>query len=346
MDASPRSSMIRSKELGDQTPVVFRNRKGLRLYGILHTPHGRQPGDLAVVLLSPGVKMRVGPQRLYLPMTKRFLSLGLSVLRLDFHGLGDSDGALPEEQLRDVYNHIEVGRFVEDTIDALNWLQQTHGCRRFLLSGLCGGAITGLLAGQRDARVAGLIGLGITPVLASRAADASKYVTVGQLEAFQKMYIRRLLAPQAWFRLLTFQTDNRLIGRMIAHWTRKLLRRAPPPPAATPPPEGDNSNPLFPPAFFRMLSTRRPMLLVFGGADRLHWEYEEKFASRYKAQLAEMPPLVDVHVVDQANHTLSFREWQDEMLEVSTRWLNTHFVGDLAVQPRAASVQVPAVSHS
>ena len=115
MDASPRSSMIRSKELGDQTPVVFRNRKGLRLYGILHTPHGRQPGDLAVVLLSPGVKMRVGPQRLYLPMTKRFLSLGLSVLRLDFHGLGDSDGTLPEEQLRDVYNHIEVGRFVEDT---------------------------------------------------------------------------------------------------------------------------------------------------------------------------------------------------------------------------------------
>ena len=53
-----------------------------------------------------------------------------------------------------------------------------------------------------------------------------------------------------------------------------------------------------------------------------------------------------IYVVDQANHTRSFREWQDEMLEVSTRWLNTHFVGDLAVQPRAASVQVPAVSHS
>ncbi len=273
MDAMPRSPMIRSKELGDQTPVVFRNRKGLRLFGILHTPPGRQPGDLTVVLLSPGVKMRVGPQRLYLPMTKQFLSVGLSVLRLDFHGLGDSDGTLPEEQLRDVYNHIEVGRFVEDTIDALNWMQQTHGCRRFLLSGLCGGAITALLAGQRDARVVGLIGLGITPVLASRAADASRYVTIGQLEAFQKMYLKRLLAPQAWFRLLTFQTDNRLIKRMIAHWTRKLLGMAPPQPPATPPPEGDNSNPLFPPALFRMLSTRRPMLFVFGGADRLHWEY-------------------------------------------------------------------------
>jgi len=334
-----------TKEMGDQTPVVFRNRKGLRLFAILHTPPGRRPGDFAVILLSPGVKMRVGPQRLYLPLTKTLLALGLSVLRVDFHGLGDSDGVLPEEQLRDVYNHIEVGRFVDDTIDAMNWMQQTHGCRRFLLSGLCGGAITGLLAGQRDPRVAGLIGLGITPVLASKAADASRYMTVGQLEAFQKMYLRRLLKPDAWLRLLTFRTDNRLIGRMVMHWTRTLLGSKPEPPAA-PPPEGDNANPLFAPAFFRMLSTRRPMLLVFGGGDRLHWEYEEKFVSRHRERLASMPPLVEVHVVDQANHVLSLREWQDEMLDVSTRWLKTHFVGDLAEQPHAASVPVPAISHS
>lgn len=344
MDSPQRDPLMKSNYMGDQTPVVFRNRKGLRLFGILHTPPGRPPGDLAVLLLSPGVKMRVGPQRLYLPMTERLLSMGLSVLRVDFHGLGDSEGTLPEEQLRDVYNHIEVGRFVDDTIDAMNWMQQTHGCRRFLLSGLCGGAITGLLAGQRDARVAGLIGLGITPVLASRAAEASRYMTIGQLEASQKMYVKRLLNPKAWFRLLTLQTDNRLIRRMLAHWTRKLLGLKPP--AAAPAAEADNANPLFPPAFFRMLATRRPMLLVFGGADRLHWEYEEKFVSRHQERLAAMPPLVAVHVVEQANHVLSLREWQDEMLDVSTRWLKTHFVKDLAEQPLGASVRVPAVSQT
>ena len=61
--------------------------------------------------------------------------------------------------------------------------------------------------------------------------------------------------------------------------------------------------------------------------------------------LADMPPLVDVHVVEQANHTLSFRAWQDEMLEVSTRWLRTHFLSDLVEQPRTASVSMPAASH-
>jgi uncharacterized protein len=331
--------------VGEKKPATFLNRKGLRLFGVLHTPSGQEPGDLVVLLLSPGVKMRVGPQRLYLQMTEALVRLGLTVFRFDFHGLGDSEGRLPEELLRDVYNHIEVGRYVDDTIDAMNWMQQTYGCRRFLLSGLCGGAITGLLAGERDPRVAGLLGLGITPVLASRAADASRYMTVGQVEASQQMYLRRLFNPKAWFRLLTFQTDNRLIRRILALWARKILRRAPPPPAA-PAPEGDNANPLFPPAFFGMLSRRRPMLLVFGGSDRLHWEYEEKFVSRHREQLAALPPLVDVHVVDLANHVLSLREWQDEMLSVSTRWLKRHFVADLAEQSRAEATSTPAVSHT
>ena len=328
--------------LGTQTPVVFRNRKGLRLFAVLNTPPGRSPGDLVVLLLSPGVKMRVGPQRLYMTMTERLLSLGLSVLRFDFHGLGDSDGTLPEEQLRDVYNHIEVGRFVDDTVDAMNWMEQTYGSRRFLLSGLCGGAITGLLAGERDGRVAGLLGLGITPVLASRAADSSRYMTIGQVEQSQQMYLRRLLHPKAWFRLEREQADNRLIGRMLTHWARRALGR-PAPPAAAPQAEGDNANPLFPPAFFHMLSTRRPMLFVFGGADRLHWEYQEKFLARHRARLATLPPLADVHVVESANHVLSMREWQNEMLDVSTRWLKTHFVSDLA-EPRAAA-PMPAVSR-
>ena len=141
--------------MSNQTPVTFLNRKGLRLFGILHTPLADSQHDFVVMLLSPGVKMRVGPQRLYLRLTERLLDLGISVLRFDFHGLGDSEGELPEAQLRDVYNHIEVGRYVEDTIDAMDWMQQNYGSKRFLLSGLCGGAITGLLAGDRDARVVG-----------------------------------------------------------------------------------------------------------------------------------------------------------------------------------------------
>ncbi len=38
------------------------------------------------------------------------------MLRFDFFGLGDSEGDLDETVLADVYNNIEVGRYVDDTL--------------------------------------------------------------------------------------------------------------------------------------------------------------------------------------------------------------------------------------
>jgi hypothetical protein len=324
-------------------PVTFTNRKGLKLFGLLETPDLPSVGDLAVLLLSPGVKMRVGPQCLYRPMTAEFLQLGLPVLRFDCYGLGDSEGTLSEDLLRDVYNHIEVGRFVDDTIDAMDWMQREHGIRRFILSGLCGGAITGLLAGERDPRVVGLLGIGLTAVLASRAADASRYMTAGQLEDVRRMYTRRLLSPQAWYRLLTFKADYRLIGRLAGQALRRRARGSEQKRSA--PPADDNANPRFPPAFFAMLSTRRPMLLIFGGSDRLQWEFEEKFVARHRDRLASLPPIWDVHIVPHANHVLSAREWQREMLDVSRTWLQSHFAPSLASESRGVA-SAAAPTHS
>ena len=179
-----------------------------------------------VILLSPGSRCAWGRSACIGPVepARRLRAAGL---RFDFFGLGDSEGTLREELLRDLYNHIEVGRFVDDALDAMDWMQHTYGTKRFILSGLCGGAITGLLAGARDPRVAGLLALGITPVLASRAADASRYMTNGQLEHVRARYLRRLLSPQAWGRLLTLKTDNRLIWRLITESFGKKKRRPP-----------------------------------------------------------------------------------------------------------------------
>jgi hypothetical protein len=321
-------------------PVTFLNRKGLKLFGILETPDFPSVGDLAVVMLSPGVKMRVGPQCLYRHIADELLRLGFPVLRFDCHGLGDSEGTQAESLLRDVYNHIQVGRFVDDTVDAMDWMQREHGVRRFILSGLCGGAVTGLLAGERDARVVGLFGIGLATVLSSRAVDASRYMTTGQLEDARRMYVRRLLSPHAWYRLLTLKADYRLIGRLAE---RVLPRRVRGSAQTVPPSPTDDANPRVPPAFFAMLSSRRPMLLVFGGSDRLQWEFEEKFVARYRERLASLPPVYDVHIVPQANHVLSATEWQREMLDVAGAWLRRHFAPSF--QPSATDT-VPALART
>ena len=303
--------------------ITFLNESGLRLFGTLHRP--TQPNDAlpTVILLSPGVKMRVGPGRLYVPLTELMNSLGYTVLRFDFHGLGDSEGELEETMLADVYNHIEVGRYVGDTLSAMRWLREQHGSKRFMLGGLCGGAITALLAAQRDPSVESLLSLGMTVTLASNAATPAKYLTRAQLDSRRQGYYRRLLQPMSWWRLLTFQSEYGVIWRSLQRLFVKQPPAAAPAAPATPAAidQRGNANPLFPPAYFAFLQRGGKALMIFSEKDRLQSEYEEKFVQPYAAQLSELTSQIEQHVIPHANHVLSFREWQEQMLVLSQRWL-------------------------
>jgi len=304
-------------------PVQFPNRDGLQLSGILHLPKTTAVRPVAIMLLSPGVKMRVGPHRLYNKMTERFLCLGFPVLRFDYYGLGDSEGDLPESVLVEVYNTIQTGRFVPDTIDAMDWMQREHGVSRFIASGLCGGAISGLLAAERDHRLEALLALGIPVSFEGSEQHWGRYITRGQLKELSHGYVRRLSEPGAWLRFLTFQSDYRVIWRSMRerYTTPTKTTTAAPATAATNDAPPSNLNPQFAPAFFSMLERSRPMLLLFGGADRWMWEFEEKFESPNATRLAPYRAGYEKHTIDSANHILSDEQWLTEMLDLSEAWL-------------------------
>jgi pimeloyl-ACP methyl ester carboxylesterase len=320
-------------------PITFENSTGNRLFGTFHRPAAPIPGQPCIVLLSPGVMMRVGPQLLYNHLTREFLELGYSVFRFDFEGLGDSEGELEHTKLADVYGDIEVGRFVEDTRDALNWLQQEYAIDRVILAGLCGGAITGLLAGNRDERVKGLLSLGMTVTLASVSANPALFLTEGELTTLRRGYFQRLLKPDAWLRFITFKSDYRVLWRSLTQMFRKPTATKPPPTeteklsAPSEPDPEDNANPLFPPALFDMLGRGAPVLFIFSGADRLYARYQEKFEARYDAELAAGDHDFEVHVVADANHIFTFDVWREEMLSIARTWLERHFPASVAEEP-------------
>jgi uncharacterized protein len=312
-------------ELAQVEAIAFSNDTGQQLFGTLHRPAGPRPALPAVVLLSPGVKMRVGPGRLYTPLTEMLNSLGYTVLRFDFFGLGDSEGELQEDMLADVYNNIEVGRYVGDTLSALRWLRKTHGFDRFILGGLCGGAITALLAAEQDASVEGLLSLGMTVTLASNAAPPAKYLTRHQLDSLRQGYFRRLLQPQSWVRLLTFQSEYSVIWHSLKRMVIKDKAAVAPVAshAQQPVEQRGNANPLFPAAFFAFLQRGGRALMLFSEKDRLQAEYAEKFVAPYAERLQAYLPQLQQHVVANANHVLSFSEWQKEMVDVSRTWLRS-----------------------
>jgi uncharacterized protein len=328
-------------------PVTFSNADGHTLFGMLHVPTERPWRDVAIILLSPGVKMRVAPHRMYVKHARRLAAQGYVVLRIDFYGLGDSEGTLPEDLLLDLYGQVQIGRYVGDTRAAVDWLCRTHGFSRVVLAGLCGGALTGVLEGQDDPRVTGLLGLGLPVMLQGAGLDYRKYLTAGQAEFMRTGYLKKLRSPRAWLRLLTFRSDFRL----LANTFRRARKAAPPPAAATAsspaaaaaPAEGNNANPLFPKAFERLLQRHCRILLVFGGADRLFWEWEEKYAGSRREFLSAQPHLA-LEVLPDANHIISFSEWQERYFDLSCRWMAEQFPGRRDPAPSRSAE--PRVAHA
>ena len=307
------------------TASIFANRDGLKLFGTLHEPAIKKIGSPLIVLLSPGVKMRVGPHRLYNRMTARFNELGFAVFKFDFVGLGDSEGELDRDLLAEVYNDTETGAFVNDSVDALNWLESEHEYTSFILGGLCGGAITALFTAQVDDRVLGVISLGMTTTLALGSKERVRHASRRELAALRDGYLRRALNVKSWLRFLTFQSDYGTIARSFKQTIIKKKSAAPTSTDPGEPFDTSNANPLFPPAFFEVTQSERPLLLVFSGSDRLYWDFDEKFAQPFSEQLAKVSRSYELHVVEDANHVFSFREWEQEMMKLVTSWLDRHF---------------------
>ena len=296
-------------------PVAFRNQEGMQLIGVYH--EGAGSGAVAILLLSPGVKMRVAPHRLYNKMASRFVALGFPVFRFDFHGLGDSQGEAGEELLADLYRATQCGRYVDDTVAAMDWVETHYGISRFIVAGLCGGALTGLLTAEIDSRIIGLIGLSIPVILDGSMVDAVEHMTAPQLARTRQGYLGKLRiwradAWRSWVRLITLQSDFQLLVRSF-----RTARGTPDRERAV----LDNTNPKFAPAFLRMVGSARPILLIFAESDRLYAEFEAKFLRRHASELARYESHFRVHVTPHANHVFSFAEWQRDLLDVSCRWL-------------------------
>lgn len=108
-----------------------------------HTPRP------VVVFLNAGVIHRVGPHRLHVNLARRLAERGITSLRLDLSGIGDSrsvPGSLSFRQSS-----------VADTRAAMDQLAAELGATRFILFGLCSGADNALATAEVDPRVAGIV---------------------------------------------------------------------------------------------------------------------------------------------------------------------------------------------
>lgn len=120
------------------------------LIGVLTTPEPTQASPkTAVVLFNAGVIPRYGPHRINVKLARDLVAKGLAVLRFDLSGVGDSPHQAGEGDFR--------AQAVRDIRSAMDHVTAATGVERFILIGICSGAVNAYWAAQADERVSGLM---------------------------------------------------------------------------------------------------------------------------------------------------------------------------------------------
>ncbi|RST54502.1 alpha/beta fold hydrolase [Variovorax sp. MHTC-1] len=119
------------------------------LIGVITTPAEGSLAPVACLMLNMGANHRIGPRRINVKLARQMAARGISSIRFDLAGLGDSGPASGSEHF--------LTQAVFDLQAAMNLIQTMLGIRRFIAIGLCSGATNGLSLAVADARVVGLL---------------------------------------------------------------------------------------------------------------------------------------------------------------------------------------------
>ena len=114
------------------------------LIGIVTPPPAGVTPHTAFAFLNAGVVHRVGPNRMHVTAARRLAARGFLCVRFDLSGLGDSSSrrdATPVDHA-----------VVLETTEVLSTLQREYGVGRFVLAGLCSGAVGVAVGGMGELR--------------------------------------------------------------------------------------------------------------------------------------------------------------------------------------------------
>ncbi|WP_175713368.1 serine aminopeptidase domain-containing protein [Burkholderia ambifaria] len=183
-----------------------------RLVGVLCRPAETRPAKPvgpAVVIANTSTNPRSGEGRFSVRLARTLARAGVTTLRIDVHGVGDSGPAATDDQSGVVYST----QSSDDVAAAADWLRAL-GHPEVVAAGICSGAYAALHAALKTPALGGVI-----------AVNLARFVWPAglTLEAVQKQrnnsvrgYWLSLRDWQKWKRLVRERRDLRPIVRAVA----------------------------------------------------------------------------------------------------------------------------------
>ncbi len=131
--------------MNDMTQNPVRFGRDDSLLGMVTLPTHPAPAAVACLMLNMGANHRVGPRRINVKLAHALAARGVSSLRFDLGGIGDSDALDTAHDL--------PTRAVHDLQAGMDLIEATLGIRQFVIVGMCSGAEHAMSVAAVDARV-------------------------------------------------------------------------------------------------------------------------------------------------------------------------------------------------
>jgi len=327
-----------------EKPVKYKNRKNENLFGMVFYPEeDSAPKRIGIIMSVNAIKYRIGTFRLHTLLARSLCDLGYYVMYFDPSGIGDSEGEFEDKKLFEHYYDIQKGKYSDDISDTIKFFEQQFNLEKILLFGLCGGAISMLIAASKEEKIDGLILLGI-PVLLEyvegevREKDEASMIT-SEIQATNvlKPYLLKIIDGETWLNLLMLNINLRNELKVIAKalyviaskhtevLLHKIARQRKIVLDDTPASKHPRFNMLFQNSFARFMERRGKILFLFGSLDRVTWVFKSEFQDKVLAPSNPYEDLCEIAVIKDANHIFSAKESQNELKKTIEKWLQNNY---------------------
>jgi hypothetical protein len=262
-----------------------------RLVGVLNHRAGDRP--FACLLLNVGVTGRIGPRRLNVKMARALATGGVTSLRLDLSGIGDSGVA-------EATSGYQQGA-VQDLRAAMDAVEIATGIGRFLVLGICSGAVNAYRVAQADERVVGIMmfdGYAFPTWRTRWVHDWKRLTRSSPGDAFAKLALR----ARRW---LGLPAPTRPVS--IFYASRD---------------SGAPSRQAFGDVLDTLAARGVKLLVVYSGSMLTHYNHRSQFNDTFRGR--SFLPAVRYHYLPHIDHIPTSQAAQAEFLDLVCGWVARH----------------------
>jgi len=250
---------------------------------------GNSQNTTGVLIVVGGPQYRVGSHRQFVQLSRSLANNGISSMRFDYTGMGDSGG--DKKEFDNICDDIKAAT------DA--FLKAQPHIQKVVVWGLCDAASAALIYAHQDERISGLVLL--NPWLRSEQAMGKTMV--------KYYYLQRLLSKSFWKKLLTGKVNVAKSARDAKGFVKDSVI-------------ADKKS--LASYQTRMLTGLQAfngrVCLILSGEDLTAREFDEQ-TCKHKAWKNLRNKNNQIHRLTNADHTFSSRAWKNEVENYSINFV-------------------------